>query len=83
MTNPTTTAADGTDVLIAADGTEIVGRYYEVSCLFRANGDTPADGLFVVHHFTDDGRLLLDRDLYSDEVRATFTPKGNLARWAR
>lgn len=74
MTNPTATAT-GNDVLIAADGTEITGRYFEISCMFRQDGDTPADGLFVVHHATTDGRLLLRRDLYSAEILATITPR--------
>lgn len=70
-----------TDTLIAADGTEITGTYYAEPALFRAEGDTPADGLFVVHYSDVDGRLLLRRDIYPVEVLATLNPRTSVPAW--
>lgn len=75
------TTTNGTDVLIAANGTEVVGTYFESSDLFRANGD-PVALLYVIHHSTADGRLLLRRDHYAAEVAATITPRTRVGSWA-
>lgn len=62
------------DTLIAANGARISGRFYEAASMFRENGDT-SGALFVVHHVTTDGDLLLRRDLYPAEILAELSPR--------